>query len=90
MLLKKRNIYHLACHRLLNDFSIVGYIVGEWEILIITLRTSPLSLSRRFSQSANFEMSIYFWRIFCVVLKLINNSTSYNKGNHNRDGGLEI
>ena len=23
------------------------------------------------------------------ILKLINNSTSYNKGNHNRDGGLE-
>ena len=25
-----------------------------------------------------------------TVLKLINNSTSYNKGNHNRDGGLDI
>ena len=23
-----------------------------------------------------------------IILKLINNSTSYNKGNHNRDGGL--
>ena len=30
------------------------------------------------------------WCSFLFFLKLINNSTNYNKGNHNRDGGLEI
>ena len=30
------------------------------------------------------------WPTLDKILKLINNSTSYNKGIHNRDGGLEI
>ena len=43
---------------------------------------------------ANFHaLSLIFVRshwIFLNLLKLVNNSTSYNKGNHNRDGGFEI